>query len=285
VSISFGLREGFKGIFKARMAMTVSISSVMFSILLVGILVILGINLQSWIGFIKEKIEIQLFIEMGTTDREIETLISEIKKINGIKNVELISQEMAAKRFEKEFGQNVYDVLDFNPFPVSVVITLDENFLNSAQIGRIKNKLDLLVNVDEVFYKKPLIEKLDKYLSIIYVLSVLIGITIMVITIALIFNTIRLTIYARKDMIHIMRLVGATEGFIKRPFLVEGILQGFIGAALSSVIIYYGVTLVQIYIYPYLIFYPSIFLGLVIFGMSVGFISAYFSVGKYLKII
>jgi len=285
MSFGFGIKEGIKGIFKARLAMTVSITSVTFSILLIGMFIVLGINLHNWIGFIKEKIEIELFIEMGTTEGEIEHLISQINKINGIKRAELITREMAADKFEQEFGQNVFDILEFNPFPASLLITIDDKYLNLYEINRIKNRLQILPHVDEVFFKKPLIETIDKYATILYLLSLLFGTIITVITIVLIFNTIRLTIYARKDMIQIMRLVGATEGFIKRPFLVEGIIQGFIGAVLSSLLIFYGIKLIRIYVYPYLIYHPLIFLGLLIFGMGVGFISAYFSVNKYLKII
>ena len=86
-------------------------------------------------------------------------------------------------------------------------------------------------------------------------------------------------------MIYIMRLVGATEGFVRRPFLVEGIVQGLGGAIFSSLIIYYGLELVRIYIYPYLEAPPYIFGGLALFGMTIGLFSAYLSVGKYLRII
>ena len=285
MSFGFGIKEGFKGIFKARLAMTISISSLTFSILLIGMFVVLALNLHNWIGFIKEKMQIELFIETGTTSSEIQDLTSRIKNIKGIKETEFVSQKMAAERFEKEFGQNVFDVLEFNPFPASFVITIEDNYLNLNEVNRIKSKLEMLPHVDEVFFKKPLIETIDKYVTILYLFSMLIGGLITVITIVLIFNTIRLTIYARKDMVHIMRLVGATEGFIKRPFLVEGIIQGFIGACLASLLIYYGIKLIRIYIYPYLLYDSMIFAGLVIFGMAVGFVSAYFSVNKYLKII
>jgi len=285
MSFGFGIKEGFKGIFKARLAMTVSISSVTFSILLIGMFIVIGINLHNWIKIIKEKIEIELFIEIGTTESETETLQTQIKKIKGIKEIQFISREMAAERYEKDTGQNVFDVLEFNPFPASFVITIEEDYLNLDEVNRIKNKLEMLPHVDEVLYKKPLIETIDKYVTILYLFSLLIGGLITLITIVLIFNTIRLTIYARKDMINIMRLVGATEGFIKRPFLVEGIIQGFIGAGLASLIIFYGIKLVRIYIYPYLLTHPLIFPGLVVFGMVIGFLSAYFSVNKYLKIV
>ncbi len=285
MSLGFSISEGFKGIFKARLAMTMSISSITLSILLIGLFFIFGMNLRSWIGFVREKIEVELFIESGTTDKEIEVLTSKITDIAGIKSIELITKKKAAERFKKEFGQDVFEILEFNPFPASVIIEMDEGYRNPVEISKLKSKLELLANVEEVFYKKPLLEKIDRYINIIFILSGIVGLIITVITVGLIYNTIRLTIYSRKDMIHIMRLVGATESFIRRPFIVEGVIQGFIGAALSSAIIFYGIKLIEIYIYPYLEYHSLVFAGLILFGVIVGFISAYMSVGKYLRII
>jgi len=285
MSILFSINEGFKGFFKARLATTLSVSSITLTIFLTGMFVIFTINLQSWLGFLREKIEIELFIEVGSTDQEINELKNKISSLDEVKEIEYVSEEEAAKRFEKEFGQNVFDVLEFNPFPSSIIIHLNKGYQTASAIGKLKNRLELFANVDEVFYKKPLLEKIDQYVQIAYILGALIGIIIIIIAIGLIFNTIRLTIYARKDMIHIMRLVGATEGFIRKPFLVEGMIQGFLGGSLASLAIYYSIKLVQIYIYPYVISNNLVFLGLVLFSMIIGLFSAYLSVGKYIRII
>jgi cell division transport system permease protein len=285
MSIIFSISEGFKGFFKARLATTLSVSSITLTIFLTGLFVVFTINLQSWLGFLREKIEVELFIETGSTDKEIEELKNIISQLDAVREVEYISKDNAAERFEVEFGQNVYEVLEFNPFPPSIIIHLNEEFQNPGAISKLKNRLELLANVDEVFYKKPLLEKIDKYVQITYILGIIIGLVIIMIAIGLIFNTIRLTIYARKDMIHIMRLVGATEGFIRKPFLVEGLLQGFLGGGLASLAIYYSMKLVQIYIYPYVISNPIVFIGLILFGMIIGLFSAYLSVGKYIRII
>jgi cell division transport system permease protein len=226
-----------------------------------------------------------LFVETGSTDKEIEELKNKITKLEAVREIEYISKDNAAQRFQEEFGQNVYEVLEFNPFPSSIIIHLNEGYLTPAAISKLKNRLELMANVDEVFYKKPLLEKIDKYVQIVYIMAMLIGLVIIIIAIGLIFNTIRLTIYARKDMIHIMRLIGATEGFIRKPFLVEGILQGFLGGILASLAIYYSMKLIQIYIYPYIISHPFIFVGLILFSMIIGLFSAYLSVGKYIRII
>jgi len=285
MSILFSINEGLKGFIKARLATTLSVSSITLTIFLTGLFVIFTINLQSWLGFLREKIEVELFIEIGSTNKEIEELKSQIKQLESVGEIEYISQDDAAGRFQEEFGQNVYEILDFNPFPPSIIIHIKEGYQTPTAINDLKNRLELLANVDEVLYKKPLLEKIDKYIQIVFIMAVLIGIVIFIIAVGLIFNTIRLTIYARKEMIHIMRLVGATEGFIRKPFLIEGVLQGFLGGSLASVAIYYGIKLVQIYIYPYIISNPLIFVGLILFSMIIGFFSAYLSVGKYIRII
>jgi cell division transport system permease protein len=284
MSILFSISEGFKGFFKARLATTLSVSSITLTIFLTGIFVVFTINLQSWLGFLREKIEIELFIETGSTEKEIEELKNKISNLEAVKEIEYVSKDDAAMRFEKEFGQNVYEVLEFNPFPPSIIIRLNQGYQNPTAISELKKRLELFANVDEVFYKKPLLEKIDKYVQIAYILGALIGIVIVIIAIGLIFNTIRLTIYARKDMIQIMRLVGATEGFIRKPFLVEGILQGFLGGSLASFAIYYSIKLIQIYIYPYVILHPFVFPGLILFSIIIGLFSAYLSVGKYIRI-
>ena len=287
MSVLFGINEGFKGIFKARLAITLSISSIILSILLIGIFVVFAFNLQSWIGFLREKIEVELFIATGTTENEIEKLKIEVKQIKGVNNIAFVNIDQALDRFKDEFGdeygQDVSEIIGFNPFPPSIIIHVEERHRNPEGMNKLKDQLEQLRNVEEVFYNKPLLEKIDRYIKIFYAVAAIIGLIILFISIGLIFNTIRLTIYARKDMIHIMRLVGATEGFIKQPFLVEGIIQGCFGAIIASVILYYGLKLVQIYIYPYLIYDSLIFVGLIVFGMVIGFISAHMSVKKYVN--
>jgi cell division transport system permease protein len=284
MSLGFSISEGFKGIFKARLAMTMSISSITLSILLIGLFLIFGMNLQSWIGFVREKIDVELIIEFGTTDKEIESLTSKIKGVEGVNSIELIPRDKAPERFKKIIGQDIFDVLEYNPFPASVIIEVKDGYRSSVEISKLKKRLEMLSHVDEVIYNEPLLEKINQAINIIFIIASLVGFVITIITIGLIYNTIRLTIYARRDMIHIMRLVGATESFIKRPFLVEGMIQGFVGSVISSAIIFYGIKLIGIYIYPYIEYHPAVFGGLITFGVIIGLISAHLSVGKYLKI-
>ena len=159
MSILFSINEGFKGFFKSRLATTLSVSSITLTIFLTGLFVIFTINLQSWLGFLRDKIEVELFVEIGSTDSEIEALKNIISQIESVEEIKYISKDDAAKRFEEEFGQNVFEILEFNPFPPSIIIRLKEGYRTPAAISNLKNRLELLTNVDEVFYKKPLLEK------------------------------------------------------------------------------------------------------------------------------
>jgi cell division transport system permease protein len=283
MSIVFAISEGIKGLSKTRMASSLSISSITLTIMLLGLFTIFSFNLKSWISLIRERIEIELFVELTAQDKEIEWLKEQIIKTEGVKSIEFVNKSEAAERFKKETGEDIYEVLDFNPFPASFIITLKEGYRTHKGVDSLKNKLEAMQFVDEVVYKRQLLEAIDRYINIIFIIVLFFSIVIIFIASVLIYNTIRLTIYARRDTIQIMRLVGATEGFVKRPFIIEGIIQGIIGAIIASIILYYMTKLIILFIYPFLVYDYRIFLALIIFGILIGMISAYLSVGKFLR--
>ena len=200
-----------------------------------------------------------------------------------VKSLVYISKEQAAARFKSEFGQDIYEVFDYNPLPPSFIITLKDNYRTYEKINILSHRIEKYPEVDEVIYQKLFIATIDRYINLIIIAAIIIGIIITIIAIALIYNTIRLTIFARKEIIHIMRLVGATEGFIKRPFIVEGILQGLVGSLLSSIIIFYSIRLMKMFLYPFVFSDHRLFIILILFGIFIGMLSAYLSVQKYLK--
>jgi cell division transport system permease protein len=283
MSIFFSFSEGVKGILKTRMASILSISSITLTLLLLGIFAIFTLNLKNWIGLIREKIEIEVFIELTASEQDIVQLQKQINQIDGLADINYINKEQAANRFKEETGQDIYEILDYNPFPASLIITLKEDYRLHKKVIEIKSKIEKLNFIDEVVYKKNLLEAIDRYINIIFIAIIVASLIIIFIASVLIYNTIRLTIYARRDIIQIMRLVGATEGFVKRPFIFEGILQGLIGAIFAIIILYYVSKGIQIFIYPYLLYDIKIFLALILFGFLIGMLSSYFSVGKYLR--
>ena len=268
---------------KARLATIVSITSITVTIILIGLFFVFSINLHNWIDQVRQKIEMEAFLKIDVKANQIKGLEKRLVAEKGIDSVKYISKEAAAKRFKQEFGEDVISLLEFNPFPASFTIYLENTYRSAEGAKNIKQILEQYQQIDEVVYQEPLLLTIDRYINIIYIILIITSLLIITIAITLINNTIRLTIYARRDIIQIMRLVGATEGFVRRPFLIEGIMQGVIGSLIASFIVFYLVKIVKILFLPYILFDSQIILGLVIFGFFIGMTSSYVSVGKYMR--
>jgi cell division transport system permease protein len=283
MSLIFSFTESVKSMAKARLATMMSVSSITVTIILIGIFGVFSINLHNWINQVRQKIEMEAFLQLDLTDAQIDKLATKIQAEPGLDSIKYISKKEAARRFKQEFGEDVMSLLEFNPFPASFTIFLTQENRSAEGAKRIKIQLEKYPEIDEVVYQEPLLLTIDRYIMIIYFVLVLMSIIIIVIAITLINNTIRLTIYARRDIIHIMRLVGATERFVRRPFLIEGILQGMIGSLIAALLIYYSIKIINILIPPTIVFDPLISIGLVGFGLLIGLISSYIAVGKYMR--
>ncbi|MCB0281712.1 MAG: ABC transporter permease [Calditrichae bacterium] len=279
----FTIREGFKGFSRARLSTFISISSIVFSLFLISVFLIVSLNIDSWISQLRSKLELEVFIDRTKSDNEIQLIQQKINKINGLAEINYISKEDAAKRFEKEFGQNIYSILNSNPLPASFVLKLKKEHQNAQSAQIITSEISKIDGVEEVIYQKELISVIDNYIEILYLGGILIIVLLITITFILLYNTIRLTIYARRDIIEIMKLVGAKKSFIKRPFVIEGILQGVLGAGFACVAVYFAVKLIIRFVYPYLILKSEIFAILFVLGFLIGYLSSWMSVRKHLQ--
>lgn len=249
-----------------------------------AIFIIFSINLNTWINSFREKIEMEVFLQSKVPEGQISVILEQLNQIPGIHTIQFVSKEDAAIRFKDEFGQDIFDVLDFNPLPQSFIITLDDTARNLKSIEHVSAEINSINQVEEIVYQKFLLESIDKYINYILFGAFFIGLIITLIAVALIYNTIRLTIYARRDTIYIMRLVGATQRFIRTPFVIEGMLQGLIASSLACLVTYYLVKFITHFIYPFLIFNNQVYIYLIAFGLIIGIVSAGLSVAKFLKI-
>ncbi len=283
MTIFFSIKEGFRGLAKARVAGMVAITSIALSLTLIGLFAMVSSNLNDWIGSVRERIELEVFLDITLDEKKITSIRPALEKISEVDSVRLISKKEAAQRFREEFGQDVFDILDFNPLPASYIVKLKKGALNMSTVTQVIQKISSVSGVDEVVYQRIMLQAIDRYLAYFQLAAAGIGMVIALIAIGLIYNTIRLTIHARRDLVQIMRLVGATESFIRRPFIVEGILQGIAGAAISAGILALLAYLIRRFLYPSLMMDPELFAYMLAGSIFVGMISARLSVGKYLR--
>ncbi len=283
MSFWFTIREGFKGFSRARLSTTLTIISIFFSHYMIALFLMTSYNFERWVDDFRSRVELEVFLEPGTTDNEAQQLRRRMMRFKEVEKSRYISKKEAAARFEKEFGRNVFDVLQSNPLPTSIILNLKPAYRNASAIETLNGKLTSLNFVDEVVYPRRVITLLDRYMKIVYLAGAALLMLLLLITFVLIYNTIRLTIFARRDIIEIMQLVGAKRNFIKRPFIIEGLLQGLIGASLSMAAAWGSLHLAQKYILSSLTFKPAYLLLVLLSGLVIGYISAGFSVAKHLK--
>jgi cell division transport system permease protein len=234
----YTIKEGFSGFRRARLSSVITIFTMTISLLLLGLFAIIYQNTNSIIQSFRDKVEMEVFIAAETDPVRIDSIGTVLSEVPGIAGSQYISKAEAARIFKREFGEDINAVLDFNPLPASFKLRLQPEYRNSDSAAAVHAVLSGIEGVDDVVYRKTLLELLDKRVKVFIGASAAIGLTLLIAAIFLVSNTIRLTIYAKRKLIATMKLVGATRSFIRMPFLIEGMLHGLLGGLLSAGLIW-----------------------------------------------
>ncbi len=213
----------------------------------------------------------------------------ELESDNYVLRSEYISKELAAENLSKELGEDFVEFLGHNPLLSSIDIYLKAEYANTDSIQTFIKKVAAKEMVKEVVYQESLIDMVNKNIRTIGIVILAFTALLLVIAVALINNTIRLAIYSQRFLIKSMQMVGATKGFIRRPFLGYGILHGLLGALIAILLLLLTLHLGQREI-PELVFLRNWFEFIVIFvivaalGILISGLSTYFAVSKYLRL-
>ena len=233
--ISYFLSEGFKNLLKNKKS-TISCLGVMCATMLIfGLFFVIGKNINTWVENLEQEQGMQVFMEYDATEQEINQLKEDLNKIEGINSVTFVSKEDAYNTMKERFGKNENALRGFtaDAFSVSYMITLTELSMNNQVYDAI-NKLD---TVREIQNKRDTIENLSKVGNTIQIVTFAIFAILILISLFIISNTIKLTVHARRKEISIMKYVGATNGFIRTPFIIEGIIIGLVSGILSILLV------------------------------------------------
>lgn len=231
MSLGYHLKEGFSGFKRARLAAVTSIIAMTLSVLLISILVRFAYNGYVVAQAMKENIEVEVFLEDVQEMRQF-TIQRILETDPVVKSVSYISKDSAAKIFTASFGSEGNALADLQFLPASYKVRVKED-MTAAQISASIKKWSVLEGIDEITFNSQLLELLEDRLQTLVSIGIAIGILILATALILVFNTIRLTIFAKRDIIRAMKLIGATNSFIRRPFLVEGILQGIVASGVA----------------------------------------------------
>lgn len=230
--LTYLIGEGFSNIFKNKKQAMTSIGMMCVTMLIFGIFFVIGENLNHFVEQVKAEQGIQVFMKLDSTDEQISKLKQELLAIDGVNTVDFISQAQALQQIKERFGEKAYllEGRDESIFQVSYVVTLTD----LSKSSNIQDKIKNLENVDEIRSSNETIGTLVKIAKGIRIATYVISICLIIFAIFIIANTIKLTVHARRREISIMKYVGATNGFIRWPFAVEGMIIGVIAGAIST---------------------------------------------------
>jgi len=286
--ILFLMAEGLKNLWRHKLTAFSSVFSVFLTLILVGCLVIAGQNTNSIIKYLRDKYKIEVFFKNNTSLERSRELVQEIRRIPGVRSTTLISKEDALKIFESQFGEKIQEMVGFNPLPISCVVNINRSKSDHFRVEPIIDKIQALPEVDEVNYQGNLIFRIESLFQKFLKVTTLLSVFIITISIIIISNTLRLTIYAKKELITALQLVGATRSFVKAPFIIEGVLQGVLGAVFAAGLLSFALTFANRYVFNQFSFklnFDILMLCSILFGIAV--IISYFgssrAINKFLK--
>ena len=216
--------------FNSRFISIISISLVLF---LMGVFLIVGLLSNELSVYMKENIAFSIILKDGLRDSDVQQMQRSLDALPFIKSTRYISKEEAAKEMTAELGEDPQIFLGFNPFQASIEAKLKSEYANIDSLLVIEKKLTADANISELLYQKDMMQIVNNNIKRIGFVLIVLILTLMLISFALINNTVRLLIYSKRFLIYTMRLVGATPGFIRKPFVRYNISSGFFAGLLA----------------------------------------------------
>ena len=279
------MREAIRGMIHNKMMVFVTMSVVAFSLIIMGAFSIATVNGLRFVSIAESKIKIEAFLEDGLSREDVSSLTNKISKIEGVSNIRYISKDEAYQSFKRTLGKDkdMLEALKVNPLPASLEIDIDPAYKTINQLQKISSKIALFSGVEDVSFGKKWIEKVDKIIKVLLLADFIFGIILLISSVLLVTMTVRLNVEARRDHIDIMRLVGATDSFIKIPFIIEGLLTSLISSIVSAGVIYGALYLLSVKFKDISGDINTITVAIFVLGLLIGIIGSKIAVDKYLK--
>jgi len=263
----------------------ISIMLVLFMLGLLGLIILHGKKLSE---YVRENISVSVMLKDSAEDELVLNYMKRLEKTSYVKHAEFITREQAAKELSNELGEDFVQFLGYNPLPASIDLQLRSGYANTDSIARIEKQLLSSNLVKEVVYQKSLIDQVNSNINKITLVILSFSMILLVISIILINNTIKLSIYARRFLIRSMQLVGATETFIRLPFIRKSIIHGII-ASVAAILLLTGTLYLARQRMPEIAALQDVkefsifFAGILVLGILLSAFSTLFAVNKFLR--
>jgi cell division transport system permease protein len=275
-----------KRIFKSYLTSTVSIAMILF---LIGVLGIILLNAERLAKYVRENIGFTLVLNDNVQESEIADLQKSLKATQFVKSVEYIDKETAAAHLKEELGEDFTGFLGYNPLLSSIDVKLKADYANSEKLSILEKKFMEYPQVKEVLFQRDMVNIINENVKKIGIVLILFSGLLLFIFSALINNTIRISIYSQRFIINTMLLVGATDSFIRAPFIKRSLRFGVIGALAANILLFilmfsYSQELKGIVDMEDFKIFGVVFVSVFLLGILISWSSTYFAVNKFLRL-
>lgn len=282
------LREALHSFRRTPLLSALSVTTIAFSLFVVGLFGLVAVNLKHALSTVEERVEIVAYVLRGTPTETIAQASSDIAAFPEVSAVNFVTEDEALKRARTELVEfrDAYRDLSTNPLPASLEIRLKPGSRNADAVATVAERMKGFTFIDDVRYGRDWIAKLDHLRNLLGLVGLMVGAAFAVVAVVIIGTTIRMAVLQRAREISIMRLVGATDWFVRGPFLLEGAVKGLLGGLLAILMCWMTYSLVQSNsgLLAGLVFFetPHLLLG-VLFGVAMGLGASLVSVGRHLR--
>jgi cell division transport system permease protein len=287
------LKRAIRDILSNRLLNAITVIIISLSIIIVSAFVLVVVNTNDLISVWKKGIRIMVYLRPAIPDECLQNIKQEIEKMQGVRNVRFISKEQALGLLKEEMKRHasLLDDLSENPLPDALEIQINPSSRNREEIETLATQIESMSWIDEVEYGRRWLGRLANIINLFKLAGYAMGVLFFMAAVFIVANTIRLLLYSRREEIEIMRLVGATDRFIKVPFYIEGLIQGGLGGiigifALFSIFMFICSNIAQgpSFAFFHIRFLPiDVVSGIVIGSMFVGWFGCYLSLKQFLK--
>ena len=292
-SVEYSFIDAVKSLKRNRSLSFASIATVAATLFIFGVFLLIQVNLNVVMKGVESQLEVRVTLTKEITSDQQSTIESTLKKIDGVKTVTLETKEEALANLQRQFGENNKSLLQgldkTNPLPYTFIVKVDKPDFISTVVKDVKN----LPGVEEVKDGKEVVNTVMTVTRTINLIGLAIFIILIAVSFFLIGNTIKLTVYSRRREIGIMKYIGATDWFIRTPFIIEGVLLGVFGAIISDLLLYFlysiivskaGVTFDFLQLISPLYVFNSLLWQFLLIGTIIGSLGSIFAVRKFLAV-
>jgi cell division transport system permease protein len=276
------LRETLLAFRRAPLLSALSVMTIAFSLFSLGLFVLVAVNIREALQQVEERVEIRAYIADGTPVEALAAALGDIGAFPEVARADGISQDEALERARAELGE-FRDVFDAAFLPASIEVRLKPGFRDPETVSAVAARIRTYPFVDDVRFGEEWVRKLYNIRNLATAAGIILGVAFAAVAIIIIGATIRMAVLARGRVISIMRLVGATDGFIRRPFLLEGLAKGILGGILALALTYFAHSLISRTLVATRFFDERIIFAGIAFGALIGLLGSAVSVGRHLR--